>query len=250
MVGGLTAPRPLEMDYNAFRILVAAAAQRSVDALTSGTTDLIALAANMARKSIERGRDFEMAKTTADITITLGQGADLSTTVLAGTVTPVKVKTILRAQASTNGGTSFVPIGVTSRQTHFDSWTRRVGSFNTLEDVTATYPTETHKFQLVRYANTVYMTPSDTVSFDNQAAVLVRMDIVKWLDNYAVNGPEDFLLEHCFDYMLLVTLCYLQLFVKEDVRLPVTDVKMKEAWMAMIQWDSNVVVTSDDMNLN
>jgi hypothetical protein len=76
------------------------------------------------------------------------------------------------------------------------------------------------------------------------------MDIVKWLDNYAVNGSEDFLLEHCFDYMLLVTLCYLQLFVKEDVRMAVTDEKMQAAWLSLVQWDGNIVQTSDDMELN
>src|SRR5512139_4011141 len=174
------------MNYGDFKLMVAAAIQRSAGSLVVGDVDLLARAINLTRKQIERRRDFELAKDTADLTMTVGSETDLAGATYAGTETAISVKTILRASVSTDGGTSFKKVEVSNRAKHFLSVMRREEAYEgvAIEDTTDNLPTETYKFQLVQYADTVYLSPSDTDSYDGVSSVLVRMDVVRWLDEY------------------------------------------------------------------
>lgn len=238
------------MLFSAFKSFVAAALQRSTTDFVVGSTDLLSLAVNMARKNIERKKDFELAKCLADVTMTVGQSVALSTAVISGTATAVSVKTILRAQLSTDG-TTFFPIGYVSRDMHMRRVARNYEDLTTLDEVAQAQPTKTNRFQLVRFGEDVYMSPSDTDSYNDVSTLYVRMDVVKWLPDYSVDGDTDFLMEHCVDYLMLETFRYLQLFLKEDVRLNVSDDQWRVAWQAVVAWNDNLVVgDSDDANLN
>lgn len=236
------------MNYGDFKLLVAAAAQRSASSFLVGDTDLLAVAINLVRKQVERRRDFELAKETADLTVTIGASADLANAKYAGTSTSIVVKTILSAQISTDG-VSFVPIEVSNRAKHVQSSLRRYEQAADIQEFVDTQPTSTHKFQLIRYGDSVYLSPSDTDSYSGATTVTVRMDIVRWLDEYNSVDDTDFLLEHCTDYMLLETLKFLQYFVKEDVRVDISEAQLAKAWQGVIAWDANLVLTGDDMNL-
>jgi hypothetical protein len=76
------------------------------------------------------------------------------------------------------------------------------------------------------------------------------MDVVRWLNDYVSANDTDFLLEHCADYMLLETLRFLQYFLKEDIRVNVSDNQLAAAWQGVIAWDANLVLTGEDMNLD
>ena len=238
------------MTLGTFKSFVAAALQRNTTDFVSGTTDLLLLAVNMARKNVERKRDFEKAKELADLTVTVGQSAELSGAVYSGTSDAINIKTILRAQLSVDGGTTFFPIRYSSRDSHMRRVARNYEDLASIDEITGTQPTSTNRYELVRFGDCVYLTPSDTESFADQSTVVVRMDVVRWLADYSDSDDTDFLLEDCVDYMMLETLRYMQVFLKEDVRLNVTDQQLATAWHAVVAWDSNLVAGDvDDANL-
>ncbi len=238
------------MTFSGFKSFVAAALQRNTTDFVQGTTDLLALAVNMARKNIERKRDFELAKETADLTVTVGEAAELADATYSGTADAISIKTVLRVQLSTDGVT-FFPIRYSSRDSHMRRVFRNYEDLETLDDITGVQPTKTGRYEAVRYGDSIYLTPSDADSYNDLSTVYLRMDVVRWLDDYSVDDDTDFLLEHCVDYLMLETFRYMQLFLKEDVRLNVSDDAFARAWQSVVAWDSNLVAGDvDDANLD
>lgn len=232
------------MTYLEFKTFVAAALQRKLDSFVVNGLDLLQYAVNMARKNIERKRDLELAKTVATLEVTLGEFVSLDGAVDADDE-PVDIKTILHVQATAVGA----PIGYISRSMHQRSLARRLARVQVAElesGLTATVD----QLNLVRFGNDVYLSPPNAEDWGGYNPVSVLLDVVRWLPDYSDNDDTDFLLEHCVDYMLLETYRSLQLFIKEDARLQVSDEKLANAWHALVAWDSNLVVgDTDDANL-
>ena len=229
------------MTYSEFKLFVCAALQRRASDFVVDSTDLLKLSVNMARKNIERKRDFEMSKTVVELDVPVGGSADLGDAVLFGTDTAVSIKSILNVQISTDG-TNYFPIDYIGRQTHFHQVSRAYDGLTEADEQISRQPTATGTFKLVRMGNTVYLSPSDTDSYSGATTVKVKMDVVKWLDDYASDDATDFLLEHCVDYLMLETFRYLQMFIHDDARLKVSDDALGKAWHAVVAWDSNLTV--------
>lgn len=61
----------------------------------------------------------------------------------------------------------------------------------------------------------------------------------------------NFLLDYCFDYMLFRSIWELNYFLKEDARVQLSDVMMKEIWDNVIKWNNTIIANStDDNDLN
>ena len=235
------------MTYLQFKTFTAAAIQRSLASLVVNGVDLLGSAVNMARKNIERKRDFELAKATAKLTVTLGESVSLSEAVDATTDEAIDIKTVLRVQLASSGA----PIGYISRDAHQRRLSRQLEKV-TMSEINAGLTATVGSLSLVRHGDQVYLSPADATAYDiNGDEVELYLDVVKWLDDYVEDDDEDFLLTYCVDYMLLETFRYLQLFIKEDSRLQVSDQQYANAWHAVVAWDSNLVVgDSDDANLD
>jgi hypothetical protein len=235
------------MTYLQFKTFTAAAISRSLSSLVVNGVDLLGSAVNMARKNIERKRDFELAKTSAKIAVPLGEAVDLSTAVHPVSLTAVDIKTVLAAQLASSGA----PIGYMSRDAHQRRLSRQLARVGLLE-MDSGLTAVVGSISLVRHGNRVYLSPGDPTAYGvTGGSIDVLLDVVAWMDEYAEDDDTDFLLTYCVDYMMLETFRYLQLFVKEDARLHVSDQQYANAWHAVVAWDSNLVVgDSDDANLD
>ena len=235
------------MTYLEFRTFVAAALQRSEASLTVNGVNLLAKAVNMARKNVERRYDFELAKVVAKLTVPFGQLQSLDDAVdPADETEKVSIKTILRVQIASTG----VPIGYLSRDAHQRRLERQFARAH-IEAIASGLTATVSNLNLIRFGNSVYLSPPNAQDWSESGASLaVFMDVVAWMADYVDDDDTDFLLEHCADYLMLETYRYLQLFIKEDSRLNVSDEKMSSAWHALMTWNNNLVVgDSDDANL-
>ena len=235
------------MTYLEFRTFVAAALQRSESSLTVNGVNLLARAVNMARKNVERRFDFELAKRVAKLTMTFGQLVSLDEAYDPDDETKaVSIKTVLRVQQASTG----VPVGYLSRDAHQRRLERQFARAH-VEAIAAGLTATVSNLNVVRYGNSVYLSPPNAQDWSASTTTMdVLMDVVAWLPDYVDDDDTDFLLVHCADYLLLETYRYLQLFIKEDARLNVSDEKLASAWHALMTWNNNLVVgDSDDANL-
>ena len=235
------------MTYLEFRNTLCAALSRSHETFLHGEVDLLRSAVNMARKNIERRFDFELAKRVAKLTMTFGQLVSLDEAYDPDDETEaVGIKTLLRVQQASTG----VPVGYLSRDAHQRRLERQFARAHS-EVIAAGLTATVSNLNVVRYGNSVYLSPPNAQDWSASTTTMdLLMDVVAWLPDYADDDDTDFLLEHCADYLLLETYRYLQLFIKEDARLNISDEKMAGAWHALMTWNNNLVVgDSDDANL-
>jgi len=227
--------------------------QRSETSFTYGTVNLLTQAANMARKWAERERNFEMCKTTAQITsVSLTSGALLSSMVARGTTTPLAVKSINKAFLSLSGGIGEFPISMISRETHVERLARHFDQVRNVSDTSkmCNRTNLMNYFTLVRHGDYIYITPADPVALGGDN-VIVYFDVVKWLPDYVADGDTDFLLTYCEDFMLFKTVQMLNFMIKEDQRVPISDKMLAESYKSVVSWDSTMIAnTVDDVNLD
>lgn len=237
------------MTFGEFKVLAAAFMQRDPAAFVYGEIDYLARAVNMARKSSERRRDFEMSRTQAQLSVSLTTGAALSGAVLTSNgTTAVSIKTILKGWVPDVNGNLYYPIRVISR-TKYVAMVGRALANHDFERAPATdnylefVPSSPF---LVREAESVFLAPASTTAYGNPTAVVVKMDVIKWLDDYVDDTDTDYFLEHCEEYMLLKTASLLQPFVKEDIRMPLLVAQLNESWKTVVSWDSQLIGAGSD----
>ena len=61
---------------------------------------------------------------------------------------------------------------------------------------------------------------------------------------------EDFFTVYCIDWMLYRTIQELNLFLKEDQRVVISQKMLQEAWDTVVSWNSRLEKSSDEMNLD
>lgn len=87
---------------------------------------------------------------------------------------------------------------------------------------------------------------------ESATTLLLNADIFTTGESYKVGTgtQEDFFLVDCLDWMLYQTVKELNLFLKEDQRVAISDAMMKEAWESVKAWNSSLVPTTDDLDLD
>jgi hypothetical protein len=87
---------------------------------------------------------------------------------------------------------------------------------------------------------------------DSPTTLSINSDIFVISETYSIsNGvTEDFFLVECIDWMLYQTIRELNLFLKEDQRIQISNAIMKEAWDTVVSWNSRLKTTDDELDLD
>ena len=210
--------------------------------------DILLQACNNARLYAERRVDFELSKVSATIpAVDLLNGGSLSTAVLVGTSTPVSIKKILTPFIQMADGTQYA----------IDLWTKKKWNDRLKARFEAARPTDTSDFAfitdapfvLVQYGNKVFVAPADSTAFTSPFPVF--LDVVSWLPIYVTGTENDFLLDNAFDWMMYRTLYELNLYLKEDERIPINAKFMEDGWQSIVTWNDQLIAANvDDVDLD
>lgn len=214
----------------------------------STTWDVLLQALNNSRLYAERLIDFELAKGAIQIDgVTATGGGLLTNAKLFGTNTAASVKKIL---------TPFLPINSAAQQFPVDLATKRSWNDRVKRRFEGARPTDTSDFaeitdapfQLVQQGNVIMVTPPDTTALPS-VSFTVYADALLWLPDYTSAGTEnDFLLDFCFDWLMYHSIQELNFFVKEDERVQLSSAMVKDAWNAIVKWNTELVYsTADDI---
>lgn len=237
--------------------MVAAFMQRGEDSFIIGETNLLTQCANMSRRWAERQRNFEMSKVSAYLpSVHYTNGAPLSNVVLlSDKVTKVSVKSILFAylpfvpDATHAAGTMF-PIDVISHEKFVERMQRHFEGVYQRDQRSRTSQPRVGYFSAMRHGDYMFITPSDLDALGGETVDL-GLDIVKWLPDYVDDEDTDFLLEHCVDFMLFRTVVFLNLKLKEDERISISQKALDDSWQTVVCWDSSLISNSaEDANLD
>lgn len=103
--------------------------------------------------------------------------------------------------------------------------------------------------------NTTDSTSAIVLAVDSATQLTLNADIFISGEAYSiatVSGTQtNFLLEYCFDCMLFYTVHHLNFFLKEDMRVPLSEKMMERIWNNVINWNNTVVGGSvDDVSLD
>lgn len=226
--------------------------QRSESSFTVGGINLLTRAIVQAQQWAQRKRNFELARVSAILkAVSLTAGGDLSNLKLyTAQTTPVVAKTLLSAFVPLNNTTDFIPVDLYSRDKHTNMLRRYYDQIKSLDpaDTPVSYST---RVSVVRFANTVYVRPSDTTIFGGSTSTDIAFDIVKWLPAYSSDTDTDFLLDYCEDFMLFRSVFMLNFMIKEDARVPVDIEALRDTWQSVVEWDSSLLLNSvEDTSLD
>jgi hypothetical protein len=226
---------------------VAAFMHREPKDFVVGKTDTLLRAMNNARLFAERTVDFEYARVDVEVpNVSLTAGADLSTAVLAGTVTSIPVKKIKKAFLGYTNANGTFPIEHITK----DAWNARLQRQQRM-----TLPNEspqtlsTGPLTLVQSGTKIFISPAtETLG----QTFTVYLDAIRWLPPYTTNGLEsDFILNTSFDWLMYRTIQELNFFLKEDDRVVLSAALVSAAWESLIGWNTNYIEQSAaDANLD
>lgn len=80
----------------------------------------------------------------------------------------------------------------------------------------------------------LYPTPS------NDSYLLICLHV--FLDNLSADGDTNFLLDNCYDFIVLKTLKRLNIFLKSEARIPIPAEEVEQCWQSVLQWDREVMI--------
>jgi hypothetical protein len=247
-----------QLNFGQMRAAIASYMQRSLASFSQthedGTTvDLLSLVINAARKNAELTRNFELNRVQAQLIVDLQNGAHIDNMTLLDGVTAVRCKSVAKAflPIADSNGDGYFPIDVMNREKHLERVARFYSQTTQLGDVTQRYTHRVPYFAIVRIGDVLYLTPNDATRLNNADPITVRFDIYQWLPDYTVAADTDFLIQHCWNWMLLRSVYQLNFFLKDDLRIPLSDKVMEREWQTIVAWDSNLVVAnSTDADLD
>lgn len=232
---------------------VAGFMQRELDVFVRNgppEVDLLLRACNNARLYAERRLDFELSKVQVDFAMTLGGQTAISAATLYGTATAVSIKKIVRPYLHMTAGGEY-PVELWSKSKWAARLQRRyekagVTPLDTSQEIDIT---DLAPLVVVQDGPNIFVAPADTATL--QSTFTVSADAIKWLDAYADNDDTDFLLTYAFDWMMYRCIFELNFFLKEDERVQLSNVLMKEAWDALVTWNNQLMAANvDDTDLN
>jgi hypothetical protein len=229
---------------------VAAILNREQQYFVMNGVDLLKQACNFARKYAERTIDFELSRVPAKLaSVSLSSGGSFAgITDLEGT--SLDVKRITAAFMPTTNGSGTFPVNFYTR----DRWiTQKKLRFENLikRENADQYITEDSEAYVVQNGDQIYVNPSNTDFWGTGVTTVdLYFDVYKWLPDYDTGSEEDFLLEHCLDYMIFRTINVLS-FLKRDAEMGVASQQMwKECYESVKRWNGYIVGGgTDDNNL-
>lgn len=238
------------MTLGTFKAMVAAFMQRDASVFFVGGVDLLTQAANMARRWAERQHNFELCKTTGAVSIHYTNGALRSAIHVVGSETLLPVKAIQKAYLPYDDGSGYFPIEILTRDAHISAVSRHYEMAMSTDPNATEPPASRSFFSLVQHGETLYVVPADSDALGGDT-IEVRLDVVKWLTEYSADSDSDFFLNYCADWLLLKVVYILNFFLKEDMRVAISDKAMEKAWAAVLAWDSNQVLNAaEDVQLD
>lgn len=218
-----------------------------------GTPDKMLFAINNARRRIEREVNFEYAKTVVKLVVDPVLGGDLSAAVdfIDGT-TVVPVKKVIRAfRLVSDGSDYYYPLNIVSDKGEDNDYRRQLDLRMMGTTHGPTYNPHGHVSQDVfveQQGTLLFATPRQP------SPTTLKIKVYKWLTPYRLPAGEDdgftddWMLQYCRDYLLYKTIDELNIFEREDQRVPISNAKMNDARISVIAWDSDLL--SDDQSLN
>lgn len=217
--------------------------------------DLLLDAINKAHQYALMQYDFEYAKATVDVSVSLTSGAPVSPLYLHGTTDYVTVKKILRAYLSDNNG-GIRPVKFSNRNTQASDVEER---WNGIpfdgRDYSPVYGFYTTPW-LVQQGQQLMLYPQNNDIFGGNDTVDMTLDVVRLFPDY--QGSEDntdFLLQFGDDFLFWDACCRLNKTVKEWVpreegNLPPPTDERDKAWSDLLAWNSGLINTGDNLSLD
>jgi len=101
--------------------------------------------------------------------------------------------------------------------------------------------------------NTTSGASAVVVAVVSQTQLSLNADIFVSGNAYSifVGSETDFLLDNCFDWLQYRAIYELNFFLKEDERVQISDALMKDAWLACLSWNENMIKQAvDNVNLS
>lgn len=230
------------MNITDFTILVAEYMNRSgvvFDVNVEGGIDKVRKAANMAKAWAQRTHKFERCKAQAQVVVDKVLGGSLKDATFVGTSIPVVVRNIEEAFIMSVDGTGLVPIDRTARSRQVDRL-RNNAQRVPLDEVMVGTVKGPNFLQLVQHGLNLFVWPwNDSVLGTTETTIV--LDIVEFLPDYSATVTEDFFLVECQDWLLYRTISHLNMFLKEDQRVPISVKVMDDAWEAVRAWDNSLI---------
>lgn len=223
--------------------------QREVNDFYQNGIDLLLTAINAGHVEAQKHRDFELAKCTVDIPVSLNRGAPIGAAVLHGTTDPVIVKKILRAGYVDPQGGGIMPVKFVSQGTEaYDRWLQARQTYRwspppQQDGIWGGYVVQSGT-QLYYYGQSVL----------NQNPVTLMFDVVQIFPDYVDDESgfkDDFLLQYGYEYLMWYTVVRCNYLVKEFVQreegnLPTPKDERDAAWNKLIAWDASLVTSGDN----
>ncbi len=210
--------------------------------------DLLLVAMNNARLYAERLIDFELSKSTVDFPeTTLTEGTELENAVLHGTTTPAEVKKVTVPYLPLADGT-YYPVDLWTKRTWSDRIKRRFESAKPTDSSDFAQITEV-PFTVIQHGTTLFVVPADTTAV--QSPFTLSADCFLWLPDYVDGTETDFLINHCFDWMMFYSVHQLNFYLKEDERVALAQSVLNDTWAAVVRWNDELhKANTDDVDLD
>lgn len=200
------------------------------DLASSSGQDMILRAANMAKTYAQRKHNFKMARGRAFMSTSV-DGADVSTAKDAPAGAAVVIKKIESAWFYQTSGAlyrkssriPFMTLG--DGKNYFDvnnsDWAPPAGQINSV-------PTE----------NRIFMQGTKVYLLAYATSQPIMLDAILYLADYTGSNSDFFLTFHS-DWLVAKTLDILNIYVKDDQRVMISNSRLEDAWTSVISFDED-----------
>lgn len=231
---------------------VAAYHDKTVADYVVNSYDLLLDAINKSHQYALMQYDFEFAKVSVDVSVSLSTGAPVSPHYLHGTTDYVTVKKVLKAFISDSQG-GIRPIKFTSRDTQAsdsaERWAGVAVPWAPNQRDLPTYPAFSEPW-LVQLGTNLMLYPASADVFSTDPVPLF-LDVIRYFPDYDDDDDDgDFLLQFGDEFLCWDAICRLnkvsKTFVpRQEGNLSEPTKERDAAWQDLIAWDSGLVNTGD-----
>jgi hypothetical protein len=227
------------MTYAQFRNAVTAFTNRTEADLNKNGVDMVLIAANMAKAEAQRRKKFNMSRDRAFISAK-ADGTDISAfTTLPGSGTAVKVAGIESVWLYSFDGAYYTRARLVKMISSQDIRNYYpVGNSGELNPAPVTQDSST----LVCY---VRGTKLYFLGLTNASGVYAMADVFKYMPDYSGTNT-DFFLDYHSDWLIAKTVDYLNIFLKEDQRVAISQGKLEATWTSVTAFDDDFAGGSSD----
>lgn len=209
------------------------------DYINSGQ-DLILVAMNNARRSVERLHDFNYSRVTGTLSVA-SSGGDL--TAIQVNSASVVLKRIYTVSLPVSAG-DYIPVEFMTEKDFSDRLQRQVGRTPYDSSLTAAdYGISSTAVVAYQRGQVLFLYPPSQITFP----ITARIDIVEFLPDYTADGNTDFLLTYGTDYIQWATIYELNKMVKAFVPRAETEIQseeiagnMQSAYQSLLAWDNSI----------